>query len=143
MTEQQASSEEVIDWAVALESAGGDESLLQELTNIALAESQERLSDIHVALLDQNVELIHRAAHTLKTLLKTFGAPSTVVAEQLEHHFKEIANDDKEIRQGKKDPGVITPERLVAAFADAPRMVNELEPQLRLVIAAIQARLAQ
>ena len=50
MTEQQTSSEQVIDWSVALENAGGDEALLLDLVGPFVEEAQERLSEIHQAL---------------------------------------------------------------------------------------------
>ena len=74
MTEQQTSSEQVIDWSVALENAGGDEALLLDLVGPFVEEAQERLSQIHQALKTQDYVLLNRAAHTLKSLLRTFGA---------------------------------------------------------------------
>jgi HPt (histidine-containing phosphotransfer) domain-containing protein len=93
-------------------------------------------------LKEQDYVLLNRAAHTLKSLLRTFGASSIMVrAQELEDHFAELAADRRAIDKGTKAAGVITPERLAAAFADAPRMVSELEPQVQRVIAAVKARL--
>jgi HPt (histidine-containing phosphotransfer) domain-containing protein len=141
MTEQQTSSEQAIDWTVALENTGGDESLAVELIGAFLEEAPERLSQLHQAIKVQDYVLINRAAHTLKSLLRTFGAPSKVLAEQLEDHFGSLAADQRSIKKLEKDPSVITPSRIEAAFADAPRMVTELEPHVHRVIAALKARL--
>ena len=144
MTEQQTSSEQVIDWAVALDNAGGDEALLLDLVGPFVEEAQERLSQIHQALKTQDYVLLNRAAHTLKSLLRTFGAPSAMLlAEKLEDHFAQLATDHRAIEKGHKDPSVITPERVAAIFADAPPMVAEFEPQLHRVLAAAKARLKQ
>jgi HPt (histidine-containing phosphotransfer) domain-containing protein len=144
MTEQQTSSEQVIDWSVALENAGGDEDLLLDLIGPFIEEAHERLSHIHQALKTQDYVLINRATHTLKSLLRTFGASSTMLlAEQLEDHFGGLATDRRAIEKGTKDSSAISPERIAAAFADAPRMVAEFEPQLHRVLAAVKARLKQ
>jgi HPt (histidine-containing phosphotransfer) domain-containing protein len=142
MTEQQACSEEVIDWAVALESTAGDEDLLVDLIGPFIEEAHERLAQIHQALHTQDYALINRAAHTLKSLLRTFGASSAMlVAQQLEDHFGGLAADGRDTEKGTKDPSVITPERIAATFAVAPQMVTELEPQVHRVLAAVKAHL--
>jgi HPt (histidine-containing phosphotransfer) domain-containing protein len=141
MTEQQTSSEQVIDWSVALENAGGDEALLLDLVGPFVEEAQERLAQIHQALKTQDYVLLNRAAHTLKSLLRTFGASSTMlVAQQLEDHFVKLAEDHRAIDKGTKDPSVLTPARIAATFADAPRMVADFEPQVQRVIAVVKAR---
>ena len=144
MTEQQASSEEVINWAVALESTGGDEALLVDLIGPFIEEAQERLAHIHQALKTQDYVLANRSAHTLKSLLRTFGASSAMLlAEKLEDHFAKLATDGRDTEKGTKDPRIITPERIAATFADAPRMVVDLEPQVHRVLAAVKAHLKQ
>ncbi len=140
MAEQQDSPEQVIDWSVALENTGGDEALLRELIGPFVEEANERLGHLRQALKEQDYVLLNRAAHTLKSLLRTFGASSIMtMAQQLEDHFGELAADRRAIDKGTKAASVITPERLAAAFADAPRMVSELEPQVQRVIAAVKA----
>ncbi|MCU0872234.1 MAG: Hpt domain-containing protein [Pirellulaceae bacterium] len=144
MTEKPTSSEQVVDWAAALKSTDGDEAMLIDLIPPFLEEAQERLSHIHDALNSQDYVLANRSAHTLKSLLRTFGASSAMLlAEQLEDHFGGLAADHRAIEKGTKDPSVITPERIAAVFADAPRMVAEFEPQLHRVLAAVKARLKQ
>ena len=140
MTEELQSPEQVIDWSVALDNTGGDKALLLELIGPFVEEAQERLSHLHQALKDQDYVLLNRAAHTLKSLLRTFGASSAMlVAQQLEDHFGELAADHRAIEKGTKEPSVITPERIAATFADAPRMVAEFEPRVHRVIAAVKA----
>ena len=142
MTEQPKKAEQVIDWSAALESTGGDEAMLIDLIGPFIEEAQERLAHIHQAIKSQDYVLLNRSAHTLKSLLRTFGASSVMVlAEELEAHFAPLAADRRAIEKGTLDPNVITPSRVVATFVDAPRMVTEFEPQLHCVIAAVKARL--
>ena len=144
MTEEQESTEGVINWSVALVNAGGDEALLLELINIFLEEVTKHLTDIHRALNEQDYVLLNRAAHTLKGSSRIFLASTLMErAQQLEYQFRELAEDHKAIGKGQKDASVITPSRIAVAFAEAPRMVAELEPQLDRVVAAMKARLGR
>jgi HPt (histidine-containing phosphotransfer) domain-containing protein len=142
MTEERESPEGVINWSVALENAGGDDALLVDLVNIFLEEAAKHVSEIHRALNEQDYVLLNRAAHTLKGSSRIFQASTLMErAQQLEYQFRELAEDHKAIGKGLKDASVITPSRIAAAFAEAPRMVAELEPQLDRVIAAMRQRL--
>ena len=144
MTEERESPEGVINWSVALENAGGDEALLLDLVNIFLEEAAKHVAEIHQALNEQDYVLLNRAAHTLKGSSRIFLASTLMErAQQLEYQFRELAEDHKDIGKGLKDASVITPSRIAAAFADAPRMVAELEPQVDRVVAAMKARLGR
>jgi HPt (histidine-containing phosphotransfer) domain-containing protein len=137
-------ADELIDWSVALQNAGGDESLLVEVFGLFLEEAQERLSHIHQALRDQDYVLLNRSAHTLKSLLRTVGAASAMAsAEQLEFHFRELAEDRRKVEKGAPDAEAIAPSRIATAFAEAPRMVEEFEPRLERVITAVRERLGK
>lgn len=142
MTEKPKESDDpVLDWSVALQNAGGDESLLQELIDPFLEEAQQRLSHMHQALRDQDYVLLNRSAHTLKSLLRTFGALSAMSsAEELEFQFKELVEDRRKTEKGEPDAKAVTPSRIDAAFVDVPRMVKDFEPQLQRVMTAVRAR---
>jgi CheY-like chemotaxis protein len=65
--------EPLVNWPYALESAGGDEQLLCELIDAYFIERPRLMAEIDQALLHENHELLHRAAHTIKGALRLFG----------------------------------------------------------------------
>ncbi len=65
---------EVINWTAALETAGNDEELLDELVGVFLGESTSLLKDIRSGLEAADCPLVRRAAHTLKGSLRLFDA---------------------------------------------------------------------
>lgn len=144
MTEQQTSSELVIDWAAALEGVGGDESLLVDLINIFFDEATASLAGIQRAMQDHDYANLNLLAHRLKGAAKIFGpTPAMLVAQELEALFKELGADQKAVKQGKKDPAVLSPSRVEAAYATAPRLLAELETQVHRLNAALRTRLGQ
>ena len=64
----------VIEWEVARRNTANDEALLQDLVQIFVAESPRMLADIRRAIEATDVNLLRRAAHTLKGSAATFGA---------------------------------------------------------------------
>jgi len=144
MTEQKKDAGGVINWPAALDATGGDEALLVDLLNIFLEESMTLMSQIRQAIERQDYVLLNRAGHTLKGGLRIFESSEAIeLARQLEFMARELAQDQKDVEKGSKDASVITPERIAAAFADAPRVMAELEPQLERVTAEMKARLGQ
>jgi HPt (histidine-containing phosphotransfer) domain-containing protein len=142
MTEQTKDAGGVINWSAALDATGGDEALLVDLLNIFLEESATLMTQIRQAIERQDYVLLNRAGHTLKGGLRIFESSKAIeLARQLEFMARELAQDQKDVDKGSKDASVITPERIAAAFADAPRVVAELEPQLERVIAEMKTRL--
>ena len=53
---------------------GGDEAELRELINLYLIESRQILADMDAALEDENLDLLRRSAHSLKSSSQDFGA---------------------------------------------------------------------
>lgn len=143
MTEQETGPDRVVDWSAGLEATGGDESLLIELAQVFLDESTSLVAQIRQAIDQQDFVLLNRAGHTLKGGLRIFASRAAMErAEELESMARELANDFRDVQKGRKNASVITPERIAAAFAEAPRVAAELEPCLDRVVAAIKTRLA-
>ncbi len=138
MLEESTDSAGLIDWAAALECAGGDQDLLRELANAFQDEATDRLAAIQRAMREQDYVLLHRSAHTLGSLLGTFGAASVMaLARQLESHFKGLADDRRRIDKGEENPGVITRSRVATVFEGARAMVAAFEPRMNQVIAEV------
>ncbi|MCH5374928.1 MAG: response regulator, partial [Planctomycetes bacterium] len=62
----------VINWNTALEMAGDDEKLLDELVGVFLVEGPKHLRDIRSGVEQADSPLVRRAAHTLKGSLRIF-----------------------------------------------------------------------
>ncbi len=63
-----------VDWAVALETTGGDRKLLAEIVEAFRLEAPRLIGDLRTALEQENAEFLQRSAHTLKGSLRYFGA---------------------------------------------------------------------
>lgn len=75
----------LIDWTAALDAAGDDAELLEELVGVFLEESPILMGQIRTGLEDSDSPLVRRAAHTLKGSLRIFEAAGGVdLAFQLE-----------------------------------------------------------
>ncbi len=75
----------MVDWSAALESTGGDSTLLQELIEVFLDEGPALLQAIRSALENRDGPLLRRSAHTLKGSLRIFGATRGVeLAQEIE-----------------------------------------------------------
>jgi CheY-like chemotaxis protein/HPt (histidine-containing phosphotransfer) domain-containing protein len=85
-----ASPPSVINWAAALEVAGGDEQLLRELAATCLSESANLLAQSRAAVDAGDHSTLLRTAHTLKGQLRIFG---TAIAEHLAFHIENTARD--------------------------------------------------
>jgi CheY-like chemotaxis protein len=68
----------VVTWdrAKTLERLDGDENLLQEVIHIFLKETPKLLTQLHKAIVDSNVEVVERTAHSLKGQLSYLGLAS-------------------------------------------------------------------
>lgn len=64
----------IIDRALALERAGGDEGLLREVAGLCLEECPVLLEEIRIGLAQADGDKLRLAAHTLKGSVATFGA---------------------------------------------------------------------
>lgn len=72
-----------IDWEVARTLTGGDDALLDELIALFPVESAKHLEAIRIAIEQGDGPSLTRAAHTLKSSAKIFGA-TTLAACALE-----------------------------------------------------------
>jgi CheY-like chemotaxis protein/HPt (histidine-containing phosphotransfer) domain-containing protein len=74
-----------VNWEHALESSGGDADLLCELIDAYFVERPRLMGEIEQALATHDHELLHRAAHTIKSALRLFGyTPAQDIAFALE-----------------------------------------------------------
>jgi CheY-like chemotaxis protein/HAMP domain-containing protein len=73
-------SELLVDWEVAARLTGGDEDLLKELTAMFPVESAQNIQAITTALQERDAEALTRAAHTLKSSARLFGAQALVAS---------------------------------------------------------------
>jgi two-component system sensor histidine kinase/response regulator len=64
-----------IDWQTALRSVGGDKELLRDVAGVFLSEAPTLLDQIRRALDEEKPADAQRAAHTLKSSLRTLGCP--------------------------------------------------------------------
>ncbi len=65
---------DVVDWSEALRSAGGDRRLLGEIVEAFLEESPRLIKSMHDAVEQGDMKTLERAAHTLKSSARYFGA---------------------------------------------------------------------
>ncbi|MCH5374361.1 MAG: response regulator [Planctomycetes bacterium] len=63
-----------LDWDVAMEAVQGDQTLLRELIEIFLDEGPTLMSQAHDALAKGDASRLQRAAHTIKSSVRLFGA---------------------------------------------------------------------
>ncbi len=105
----------VIDWAAARRLAGEDDDLLAELVEMFPEESARHLAAIRAAIAQEDAEVLTRAAHTLKSSSRLFGA------EALANHALDIE--------------ILGRDGLVAK---AGERLRELEAELAKVIAALR-----
>ncbi|MGD8418555.1 MAG: Hpt domain-containing protein [Pseudomonadales bacterium] len=80
MADEPTNSSNPVDWSVAQNLTGGDESLLRELIELFPGESARHLQAIRAAVTQADDEALTRAAHTLKSSARLFGA--TALAER-------------------------------------------------------------
>jgi len=75
-TDPDRSADPAIDWDTAHNLTGGDEELLDELIELFPEESTKHLEEIRVAIEQGDASSLTRAAHTLKSSARLFGALS-------------------------------------------------------------------
>jgi PAS domain S-box-containing protein len=72
----------VIDWQAALETCGGDHALLRDIVEAFLEEHPRRIEEIRQGIENQDYELLHRAAHTVKGSMRYFSAQGVLERAQ-------------------------------------------------------------
>jgi HPt (histidine-containing phosphotransfer) domain-containing protein len=84
--ESEAGGDTVIDWRAARNLTGGDENLLNDLVELFPQEGAKHLAAIKTAIEHGDVAALTRAAHTLKSSAKLFGAQALAdCAQQIEN----------------------------------------------------------
>jgi len=106
---------EPVDWSVARNLTGGDADLLAELIELFPAESEKHLSALRQALEQSDAELLTRAAHTLKSSARLFGAD---VLAECALRIETLAHSSE--------------------LDEAARHVAALEDEMRRVVAALE-----
>jgi HPt (histidine-containing phosphotransfer) domain-containing protein len=69
-----------VDWDAARSLTAGDDALLAELVELFPSESSKHLEAIKTALAEEDDASLTRAAHTLKSSARLFGATSLVAS---------------------------------------------------------------
>jgi HPt (histidine-containing phosphotransfer) domain-containing protein len=86
----------ILDWNTALDSVGGDAQLLKEVAQEALGELPRLAEQLKQAIEDGNAPTAQRAAHTIKGVVRLFGAQQAgQLAETIEGHARD--NELKEL----------------------------------------------
>tara|TARA_R110002111_G_scaffold12135_1_gene36350 strand:- start:224 stop:583 length:360 start_codon:yes stop_codon:yes gene_type:complete len=68
-----------------------DDSFIIEIIDIFLEDTPRRIAELESSLANQNVEVLERAAHSVKGSSANLGAmPLRGVAEKLEHHARSV-----------------------------------------------------
>jgi CheY-like chemotaxis protein len=80
-----AEAHQSVDWTAALDTVGGDQDLLRDLTQVFVAEAKSMLDDVLNARDSGEGKDLRRAAHSLKGALRHLGATqAAAVAQELE-----------------------------------------------------------
>ncbi|MHC4401837.1 MAG: Hpt domain-containing protein [Planctomycetota bacterium] len=69
----QAEPNDVIDWTSALESVGGDRSVLRALVDVVVEETPNMMEAVRRAVCSDDAPSLSLAAHTLKGSIRYFG----------------------------------------------------------------------
>jgi PAS domain S-box-containing protein len=84
-TPANATGEQLVDWTSALSSTAGDKQLLCELIDAYFLEHPRLTRELNTGLEQHDFALLHRAAHTIKSSMRLFGAKRPLeLASQLE-----------------------------------------------------------
>lgn len=74
----------LVDWTVASRAVNGDQALLGHVMAAFLSEGPQLLDSLREAFATEDRKRFQRAAHTLKSALRTFGIASADIVERLE-----------------------------------------------------------
>ena len=84
--------EEPFDLNAALAYMDGDTALFQELVKVFLEESANQIRDIHTGIVNGDIKLVERAAHSIKGSASTFAAKGTAEAAR---HLEVLGREGK------------------------------------------------
>ena len=79
-----ATGPSLVDWKVANHAVNGDQNLLDQVIGAFLEEGPQLLKTMQVSAAAGEWKRFQRAAHTLKSALRTFGVASADPVEELE-----------------------------------------------------------
>lgn len=74
----QTSDASSVDWALAMKTVRGDQALLAEVIDAVLIEWPTRKAEGLLAIQNQDRRLLHRTAHSIAGLLRTFQSPASL-----------------------------------------------------------------
>ena len=95
--EPENTDKDAVDWSIARNLTGGDESLLDELVELFPGESSKHAATIRKACTVGDGDALERAAHTLKSSAKLFGARALAgCAQQIESLASQARIDEVE-----------------------------------------------
>jgi CheY-like chemotaxis protein len=96
-SDAQTAPAQELDWSTAMDVVGGDTHLLRDVAEAFMEECPLLMKELHSAVAQADVDLMGRAAHTLKGGLRTFGAANVVrVVEALEDLCRQRTVDGAE-----------------------------------------------
>ena len=108
----------LVNWTVANRAVNGDSELLKQVVGAFLSEGPQLLSTLENAYAENDGKRFQRAAHTLKSALRTFGVDNCNAAEELE-------------LAAKNGLSTIEPTRIAAVVAQVQPVFLEMERHLR------------
>ncbi|HEY4260113.1 MAG TPA: response regulator [Schlesneria sp.] len=108
----------LVNWIVANRAVNGDSELLKQVVAAFLSEGPQLLSTLENAYAENDGKRFQRAAHTLKSALRTFGVDNFNAAEELE-------------LAAKNGLETIEPTRIAAVVAQVQPVFLEMEHHLR------------
>jgi HPt (histidine-containing phosphotransfer) domain-containing protein len=108
----------LVNWTVANRAVNGDSELLKQVVAAFLSEGPQLLSTLENAYAENDGKRFQRAAHTLKSALRTFGVDNCNAAEELE-------------LAAKNGLSTIEPTRIAAVVAQVHPVFLEMEHHLR------------
>ena len=93
------STSSVFDYQGSLERMGGDAQLFGEMGGFFVADTPRWLQELHTGLDRQDLALVQRSAHTLKSLAANFGGAAAVAAAA---HIERLAREDRDLTAAKR-----------------------------------------
>ena len=113
---------ELVDWKVASKAVNGDQDLLGQVMSAFLSEGPQLLETLRNSFAGADWKRFQRAAHTLKSALRTFGVDRAEDVERLEF----AAKDKTSVIDAAQVSGVIT--QVQPVFREMERRLRTMQP---------------
>lgn len=113
---------QLVDWTIASRAVNGDEDLLRQVMSAFLSEGPQLLDTMQTSFAAADSKRFQRAAHTLKSALRTFGVSRAEEVEQLELAAREGLS-------------AIEANRVSAVIGQVTPVFHEMELRLRTMTA--------